>query len=70
MSKKEDGGVSDRDRSEKVRETLNLDKMSLLRIEIGHLGSIRNKWLKGIPDKIQFRGGVVKGLELGCQPPP
>lgn len=29
-----------------VRAALNLHKTSLLRIGVGHLGSIRKKWLK------------------------
>ena len=65
MSKKEEeGGVRHRDMREKpVREALNLDKMSLLRIGVRHLSSIRKEWL-GVSDKVQFRGGVVKGLDI------
>lgn len=47
-----------------IREALNLDKMSLPRIRIGYLGSIKEEWLKGFPDKVQFRGGVVEGLDI------
>lgn len=43
--------------------------MSLPRIGVGHLGSIRREWLKGVPDKVQFRGGVVKGLDIKLSPP-
>ena len=47
-----------------TREALNLDKLSLLRIGVGPLGSIRKEWLKGIPDEVQFKGGVIKGLDI------
>ena len=43
-----------------IREALNLGRISLLRIGVGHLGSIR----KGVPDRVQFRGGAVKSLEI------
>ena len=48
-------------------EALNLDKISLPRA--GHLGIIEKEWLKGIPDKVQLIGGVVKYLEIRLSAP-
>ena len=47
-----------------VKEALILGKMSLPRIGAGHLVNIRKEQLKGIPEEVQFRGGVDKSLEI------
>ena len=70
MSKKEEeGGVRHRDMREKpVRETLNLDKMSLLRIGVRHLSSIRKEcWVFLI--RCNLEGVLLRVWILGHRPP-
>lgn len=50
-----------------LREALKLDKISLPRVGAGHLVNIRKEQLKGIPDEVQFRGGVDKSWRLDHQ---
>lgn len=52
-----------------IREGMKLDKMSLLRNEVGRLGVTRKEWLKGVPDKVQFRGVSLRVWILGRQAP-
>ena len=47
-----------------VKVALILGKMSLPRIGTAHLVNIRKEQLKGIPEEVQFRGGVDKSLEI------
>lgn len=68
--KKEEGRGGYENRSENsikyensIKESPNLDRISLLRIWVGYLGNVWKEWLKGVPDEVQFRGGIVKALE-------
>ena len=47
-----------------IREALNLDRKSPLRIGYGYLGNIKKEQLKDVPDEVQFGAGATKGLEI------